>query len=345
MRKIEGKVAKRSDDITDEMWEEVNKFNRDMVKDYLENQTHLSPKSLLNYSSALRIYFWWVKENLNNKNCTEIKKKEFLRFLNWMNNRGLSDSAMKFKKSSVSAFNTFIENFYEDEFPLFRNYVSSDMKVATTGKVHEKIPLTPEEIDFLYKELEARNEWQKLAYVKFSYSTGCRRAEARQLLKEIINYEPRKTIVKVRDENGVEHELESISYKTHNIRCKGKSKIGRIRKLQFGQDVKDAIEKWLEVRGDDDCPYVFVVKHKDGSVKQVGEETFNGWCKGLFSEIMKRRINPHCFRMSRATNLVCSQGRSIETAQKLLGHESSETTKIYVVREDSFDADDAFTDL
>ena len=56
--------AKRSDDVTDEMWEQVNKFNRDMVHDYLSNQTHLSPKSLIGYTSALRIYFWWVKENL-----------------------------------------------------------------------------------------------------------------------------------------------------------------------------------------------------------------------------------------------------------------------------------------
>ena len=72
------KNAKRSDDITDEMWEQVNKFNRDMVEDYLSNQTHLSQKSLIGYSSSLRIYFWWVKENLNDKNCTEIKKKEFI---------------------------------------------------------------------------------------------------------------------------------------------------------------------------------------------------------------------------------------------------------------------------
>ena len=337
------KNAKRSNDITDEMWEQVNKFNRDMVEDYLSNQTHLSQKSLIGYSSSLRIYFWWVKENLNDKNCTEIKKKEFLRYLNWLNNRGLSESAMKFKKSSVSAFNKFIESFYEDEYPMFRNYVTTDMRIATTGKVHEKVPLTPEEMDFLCAELAKREEWQKLAYVKFTYSTGCRRAESRQLLKEVVNYEPKKTMVKVTDEDGVEHEVESISYKTHDIRCKGRSKLGKVRKLQYGQDVKDAFDKWLEVRGEDDCPYMFVIKQKnDGSVRQVGEDTFNSWCHGLFTKIMGRRVNPHIFRSSRATNLVCYQNRSIETAQKLLGHESSETTKIYVVRDDDGDADDAF---
>ena len=339
----EEKNAKRSDEITDEMWAQVNKFNRDMVEDYLSNQTHLSNKSLIGYTSALRIYFWWVKENLNDKNCTEIKKKEFLRYLNWLTNRGLSECAIRFKKSSVSAFNKFIESYYEEEYPMFRNYVTSEMRVAITGKVHEKVPLTEEEIQYLCDELEKREEWEKIAYIKFTYSTGCRRAEARQLLKEVVNYEPNKTIVKVKDEDGVEHEVESISYKTHDIRCKGRSKLGKVRKLQFGQDVMDALNKWLEVRGEDDCPYMFVIKQKnDGSVRQVAEETFNGWCHDLFSKIMDRRINPHCFRMSRATNLVCEHGRPIETAQKLLGHESSETTQIYVIREDLEDANDAF---
>ena len=75
-----GKTAKHSDEVTDEMWNEVNPFNRDMVQEFLENQTHLSKKSLVQYESGLRIYFYWVKENLNNKQCVEIKKKEYLKY-------------------------------------------------------------------------------------------------------------------------------------------------------------------------------------------------------------------------------------------------------------------------
>lgn len=334
--------AKRSDEVTDAMWNQINPFNREMVEDYLSNQTHLSPKSLVGYSSALRIYFWWVKENLKDKNCTDIKKKDFLRYLNWLAGRDMSSSAIKFKKSSVSAFNKFIESYYEDEYPLFRNYVTSEMQVPQTGKVHEKKPLTPEQIDYLCSELTKREEWEKLAYVLFSYSTGCRRAEARQLLKEVISYSPIIKTIKVTDENGKEVSVESKSYKTHEIRCKGRSKAGKVRSFLFGQDAMDAIKKWLEERGDDDCPYVFVTKRKSGECHQVGEDTFNGWCSGLFSEIMGQRIHPHLLRSSRATNLVVHQGKDLETAQKLLGHESSETTKIYVVREDEEDAFEAF---
>lgn len=189
---MDGKNAKRSDEITDEMWQEVNEFNRNMVQEYLENQAELSIKSKKGYESGLRIFFYWVKDHLNNKSCLEIKKKEFVKYLNWLTNRGLSDSAIKFKKSCVSAFCNYIMMMYEEEYPTFRSFVTSEMKVVKTGNVYEKAPLTPDEYVFLCQELEKREEWQKLAYLTFSYSTGCRREEARQLLKEVVDYEPRK---------------------------------------------------------------------------------------------------------------------------------------------------------
>ena len=343
MRLLNGKIADKLDPVTDEEWAEVNEFNRNMVEDYLSNQTHLSPHSLHAYRSALKIFFVWVKNNLNNKNCIEIRKKEFLRYMNFLANRGLSEAAIKFKKSSVSALNKFIENFYDEDYPTFRNYVTAEMQVPKTGKVFAKEPLTPDEMDHLCSVLAEREEWQKLAYVKFTYSTGCRHAESLQLLKEVINYEPKRKIVTIVDEDGKEQEVESVSYKTHEIRCKGRSAVGKVRKLQFGQDVMDALKKWLEVRGDDDCPYMFVVKTKDGSkVRQIGYSALNDWCINEFSEIVGRRTTPHNFRRSRATNLVCYDHRALETAQKLLGHESSETTQMYVIREDTEDADEAF---
>ena len=57
---MDTKIAQRSDDVTDEMWAEVNEFNRDMVKEYLENQAELSVKSKIGYESALKIFFYWL---------------------------------------------------------------------------------------------------------------------------------------------------------------------------------------------------------------------------------------------------------------------------------------------
>lgn len=335
------KNAKKTDEITEEMWSEVCKFNRDMVEDYLDNQTHLSDETLKQYTSGLRLYFYWVKENLDNKKCIEIKKKEYLKYQNSLAKRGLSESAIRFKKSSVSSFNKYIMFMYEDEYPTFRNYVTSEMKVVQTGFVRDKKPLTTEEFNNLIEELKKRQKWQHVAYLMFSYSTGCRRAETVQLLKEVVNNSPSISKKIEKDENGNDIEVEKITYRTHEIRCKGGSKVGKVRKLQFSQDAMDSIKKWLEVRGEDDCPYVFVASGKDG-VRQISKEGINNWCNGLFTKIVGRRVHPHLLRESRATNLVVEEGKSIEVAQTLLGHNSSETTKIYVISDKVDDASDAF---
>lgn len=341
---MDGKNAKRSDDITPEMWATVNPENREMVEEYLANQSELAKKTKVSYESALKIFFYWVKENLKDKSYLEIKKKEFVRYLNWLTNRGLSESAIRMKKSSVSAFCNYIMMMYEDEAPTFRNFTVG-LKVVKTGNVYPKEPLTPDEYVMLCEELEKREEWQKLAYLVFTYSTGCRRAEARQLLKEVVDYPAKEKKIKIVDEDGNEQEAVSKSYQTHTIRCKGSSVVGKPRKLKFGEDAMYWMKKWLEERGDDDCPYMFVVKlKKNGNTRQVGEDTFNGWCERLFAKIIGRRCHPHQFRESRATNLVVYEKKSAEVAQKLLGHNDVSTTKNhYIIRNDDLDeSDEAF---
>ena len=342
---MDGKIASRTDEITDEMWMEVCEFNRNMVEEYLENQAELSVKTKIGYTSALKIFFYWVKNHLNNKQCIDIKKKEFVRYLNWLTNRGLSDSAIRFKKSSVSAFCSYIVMMYEEEYPLFRSFVTKEMKVVKTGYVHPKEPLTPDEYVHLCEELEKREEWEKLAYLMFSYSTGCRRAEVRQLLKEVVNYTPIENEITVIDEDGNETKAISKKYITHTIRCKGASVMGKPRKLKFGEEVMTVFNKWLEVRGDDDNPYMFVTKvKKTGEVRQVSEGTFNRWCSTLFEQIVGRRVHPHLFRESRATNLVVYEHKTAEVAQKLLGHNDVSTTKShYIIKNDEIDeSDEAF---
>ena len=105
----------------------------------------------------------------------------------------------------------------------------------------------------------------------------------------------------------------------------------------------DAIKKWLEVRGEDDCPYVFVTRY-GGKLKQVGESTLNNWCSKDFASIIGRRFHPHILREGKATTSVVEDGKSIESVQNLLGHNSSETTKIYIIRDEDEDTDELFMD-
>jgi integrase len=219
--------------------------------------------------------------------------------------------------------------YYADEYPMFRNFINKKIPAPEQSFVNEKNPLTLEEYKHLCFELEKREKWQELAYLKCSFSSGARRAEIRQILKNIVLEEPKIIgITKI--------------YQTDDIRCKGRGKTGKIRRLQIDEDSMSSIKKWLEIRGNDSCEYLFVSKNGI-NVKQISLESFNNWCSTLFEEIVGRRVHPHLFRESRATSMVVEQNKDIKIAQKLLGHNSSITTDLYIIREDKDDSDEAFT--
>ena len=69
------------DDVTEEDWSQVNEENRKIVEEYIRESTQLSPQTLKQYTSALRIYFNWIRENADNKPFYEIKPKNYLMWL------------------------------------------------------------------------------------------------------------------------------------------------------------------------------------------------------------------------------------------------------------------------
>jgi integrase len=326
-----GEVEKISE-VTQEEWNKVNEYSREKVEEFLLQQ-HLSPQTLKQYESALKIFFRFILEKCNNVPIYELKPKHALQYQNYLMKRGLSSSAVKLKRSAVSSLCGYMEVYYSDEYPLFRNIYNKKIPNPPKALRHEKKPLTQEEIDRLIQILEERKEFQMVAYILFSYDSGCRRGEVLQVLKEVAEYSYVKDM-KTGD-------LKSY-YLTHNIRAKGRGKEGKVRKMIFSDMSMEAIRKWVQVRGQDDCPYLFVYKTKQGETRGLNPTTFNDWCSEIFSEIVGRRVHPHQLRSSRATNLVAVEGKDIEKVKNLLGHQSSETTKIYVVKEGEDDVDDLF---
>lgn len=318
--------------VTEEIWNSVNPENIKITNEFLRESTQLSPQTIKQYTSGLRLFFKWIKDNAEDKPFYKIKSRDYLQYQNFLVRNGLSSSSIKFKRSAVSSLNNYVELYYAEEYPDFRQYITKAISSPPPAFVNEKKPLTLEEYEGLCSELERMEMWQQLAYVRFTFSTGCRRAESRQLLKEVINYDPK--IVQL--ENG-----QIKTYFTNSIRCKGRGIKGKVRKLQFDEVAMNAIKKWLEIRGEDNCEYVFVSK-SNGEYNQIGETTFNNWSKLYFEKIVGRRFHPHLLRETRATTLVVEQGKDIKAAQKLLDHKSSTTTEIYVIRKDENDADEAF---
>lgn len=334
---------KRLSPITDEQWIMIPAVNRQLYTDYFLDNVELSDRTKQTYRSNLKIWFWWLYENYGDKSHTDVKSREYKRFQNWLVERGCSTSDIATKRSTISSLNNYIMVYFEDEYPTFRNFINSSIKLPEKSFKNEKIPPTREELNEMIEKLEASDIWdkyQKIAYLKFTFATGCRRAETRQLLKsDVLDVTPIVKTITVMDEDGNKIERETKYYVTHEIRCKGRGKTGKIRRLKYDEESHDALVKWLEDRGDDDCPYVFVTKDSDG-YRQVSLSTFNQWGSGIFTKLLGRRFHPHCLREARATDAVLTQGVDIEKVRVLLGHNDSSTTRIYVCGADDDDADD-----
>ena len=322
--------------ITEEDFNQINDFNKFILDDFLTNSVELSPKTRKSYKSNLSIWFVWVKDNLDNKSELDIKPLDYKRFQNWLVNRGCGSADINNKRAAISSLNGYIEIYYRDEYPTFRNFINKSIKRPPKTFVHTKEPLTKEEFNHLIEVLEEQQEWQKIAYLQFTLSTGCRRAESRQLLTSVIDSKPIIKTKEITDKNGDKIIKETKYFQTHPIRCKGKAEVGKVRKLYFSEKAMDAIKKWLEYRKEiwqDDCPYVFVTRY-NGAVKQIGETTFNNWCTNDFEKIVGRRVHPHLWRESAATQLVVEDKKNIESVKTLLGHENISKTELYVIRDE-----------
>lgn len=321
-------MAAKIPTVTEQEWQEVNQFNRKIVEEFLLQQAHLSNATLGQYRSALRIFMRYIKEHEQNKPITDLKPRNALKYQNWLINLGLSPNAVKFKRAAISSLCGYLEVYYSDLYPTFRNIYSKAIPSPAKAPVYEKTPLSKDEIELLISELEKREEYQMIAYILVSYCSGARRAEVRQLRKEIADY------------NKVEGKP---YYMTHTVRAKGRSKQGKQTKLIIDDRAMDAIKKWLEIRGQDDCPFLFV--HRNGSVvEQVSLSAFNYWCSDVFSKIVGHRVNPHRFRVSRASHIVLEEHKDIKVVKRLLGHADISTSQLYVVGDDTDDLDDLFDD-
>ena len=320
---------------TDEEYRElVHEEDQELVDDFLEQQSHLSDQTLKQYRSSLMIFLKWNHDKNKNKELTELKPRDGLRFQNYLLNKGLGTSAIKLRRSTVSSFYGYLEVFWSDEYPDVRNIYSKAVPSVGSVKKKEKEPLTLNEIAKITEALEEKEEWQKLAYFWFSIGSGARREEVRQVLKEVADYDK---FVKDGEEKNY--------YLTNKVRAKGKGREGKVRRHYITEEAMEYIQKWVRFRESnydfDDNKHLFVTVNISGEkVNQISASTFNVWCNEFSEYIDGKRVHPHLLRTTRAT-LLSDEGVDIRAIQKLLGHEDASTTSIYIIS-DNDEIDDIF---
>jgi len=306
--------AKKADDITDEMWSKVRQEHRDLVKEYLDVSTHLSPRTKTQYESGLRHFFWWVYEVLNDKPLNKISKRDFMRYMSFLSNRGLSSSGMGFKKSAVSAFNIYIENIIaeddKDTYGSFRNFTRG-LQPIPKNQVYSKEAITPEEYKLILDVLKEDDNYLGMAWVATAFNTGARRSEIIQFKTEILNYPM----------------LEGQNYvMSHTVMGKGRAG-GKPVEYMINTEVLKYMKLWIEKR-DYEHEYIFTTKY-DGKIDKMSESWANTFCSDVLSDIIGRRINPHIFKASAITNLL-EQGVPMNLVSKYVAqHNDISTTQSF----------------
>lgn len=307
--------AEKAEDITDEMFLSCNKENRDLYKEYFAVMKTLSADTAKQYKTCLKQFFYFVYTDLKDKPIYKISKRDFMKYMAFMQERNLSSSAISLRKSAVSSLCNYIENIVADDDPdtygTFHNFTRGLPALPKT-QVYEKKFVTQEEYEIMKDYLLKHNKYLALAWLIGIYHIGCRRAELIQFKTELLDYPV----------------VEGTNYiYSHLVRAKGRGVEGKQAKFMIPVEVLKYWKLWVDNRGYD-SEYIFTSKIK-GVIKPIGKNWGNRLCEEVLSPVLGRRITVHNFKASIVTRLL-NEGVDMNIVSKEIAkHNDISTTQTF----------------
>lgn len=321
--------ADSSKPVTDEMWENVAESTRYFYDEYFKINARLSPDTLIQYKSALKIFFYYIYENMRNKPIWKIKKTDFMKYVNYLEDRGLSSSAMKVKRYAVSSFCNTMEILADEvdvdydpypEIETFRSFARVKIDIAK-NQTYSKIPITRAEFEMVVDELEKQEDWYALCYFGVAFNIGARRSEMLQLKTNLIH----------RNKKDGKPYIESDP-----IRLKGKGRTGKVETYIINDEAVYYMKLLIEKRGFEG---EFIFENESGH--KYTRDWINYLFQSKITKIIGRRVTSHNLKNSCVTYML-EQGASMEYVSKRIAHHASTevTSKFYDLREKDESGDD-----
>lgn len=286
MAKNNGRETYRKIITSPELIEQINPVNIKLMDRFLKNfATKRSPKSVVVYKSNLQMFFCWNIENNDNKLFTDIRKIEMLDFFDFaLSELKWSPNRFSQMHSCLSSFSEWIENYFDEEYPTFRNLLPKIEK-PTKEAVREKTVLQKEDIDKIFSYLNEEDKIQEQCLLALAISCGARVSELASFTTDLID-----------EENTVFDGL--FLETTSKIRTKGRGVNGKMLTKYILKDMfLPYYKKWLELRkrimeeNNQEHDFIFIVK--DGS--PASADRLRDWM-GNWSDIVSQPCYPHNFR-------------------------------------------------
>lgn len=285
----------------------VSPINKNLVKDFLiEKKAQGKAKSTLQqYEWDLRIILYLIYQHFDNKNLVDLTRKDIRNLCIIFQEMNMSNARVN---GLMSALRSALEFCADDDDYNYEFNVGARVKGLPKNPVREITFLKEEQIEWLLDELTKRNETLIAVYLAISYYSAARKNEVHQVLKDAL----------------------TERYYTNTVIGKRSKKF----RLYYNDRTRNLITKYLQERGNDDLPQLFVKKYNNGMKKVVKKNAFNYWCNVLAKMLSEHEgkefsVNPHCFRHSRLDNLR-EQGIPLEKLKSLANHSDISTTESYL---------------
>ena len=305
--------------VTDDKLKKVNKENSKLAERFLkEKNTRSSDKTIQNYKSDLDIFFCWNLDNNDNKAFVEIRKIEFSDFFSFATEE-LQWGSARFNRcrATLSSFSNFIEKYYDDMYPKFRNVILKTVDSMPNNPVREKTILSEKKVDELKEFLKGNEFYEDLCLLCLGIGSGAR-------IAELLRFETTHI-----DENNL-YFGDMFMKTTAQIKTKGRTKQGKmLYKFILKSEFIDAYRLWLPQRqkimdeNGKDHNFIFIDKKGNPATEGVVRSWSKKWESFLgepfYFHALRHYIVTHLTRIGVESDLIVS----------LMGWSTTDMVKIY----------------
>ena len=323
-----GRKTTRNRITSDELTEQINAGNIDLMEKFLKHKAiKTSATTIKVYDSNLLIFLTWNVLHNSNKLFIEIKKLEFSNFFSYCGDYlEWGSSRINNMRSTLSSFSAFIEKFYDEEYPSFRNVILSVIDSAPKEERRKKTILTDKQVEDLLQHLFKKDK-QQACWLALAITSGARFSELLTFETNLID-ESRTAFGDIFLET------------TRAIKTKGRGKSGKmLYKYILRDDFLPYYRAWLKERDgileEKGLVHDFLFIKQDG--QPATETTIRGWID-YFGQYAGVPIYAHAFRHY-LTTLLSKKNIPHNLIKEIFGWESVEMVELYddsTIKEKSF---------